>query len=121
MPVGNARPSGRVRSDDAPASVTRSTTSYVSGPALVMIVVRKLRGGVARMFVSVVSAALRSSGLSLAARFRSNRTSSLPFGGSNAYSPEMTARVLTVKSTTDWKVSIGGRRVELAGRLGVRE
>ena len=49
-----------------------------------MIVVRKLRGGSARMRDSTVSDALRSSGPNLAARLMSNSTSSLPLAGRSA-------------------------------------
>ena len=77
-------------------------------PALVMIVVRKRRGGGGSSRASTPSDAERSSGPSLASRLRSNSTSSLPLAGRCAYSEEMIARVLTVKSMTDWKVRIGG-------------
>ena len=73
-----------------------------------MIVVRNRRGGAGSRRASTVSDADRSSGPNLASRFRSNSTSSLPLAGRCAYSEVMIARVLTVKSMTDWKVRIGG-------------
>ena len=57
----------------------------IVGRTLAMIVVRKLRGGSARIRVRTVSEALRrSSALILAARLRSNSTSSLPLAGNRA-------------------------------------
>ena len=53
----------------------------VGTSALVMIVVRKLRGGGGSRCASLVSALGRSSGPNLAVRFTSNSTSSLPFAG----------------------------------------
>ena len=61
-----------------------------------------------------MSVLLRSSGPNLAWRFRSKSTSSLPLAGSLAYSALTMARVLTVKSTTDWKVSTGARPFRLS-------
>ena len=85
-----------------------------------MIVVRKRRGGGGRTRVSTVSAAELSSGPSLALRFMSNSTSSLPLAGRCAYSEVMIARVLTVKSITDWKVRIGGRPASRSPRASRR-
>ncbi len=74
-----------------------------------MIVVVKARGGSGSSRDSIVSALARNSGPNRALRFRSNSTSSLPFAGRLPYSASTIARVLTVKSTTDWNVRMGGR------------
>ena len=109
-------PSLRDRSVAAPASTMRSTTSRVSGPALAMSVVLNRRGGAGRRRSRAPSTLARSSGLTFALRFTSNSTSSLPFAGSWAYSAVTIARVLTVKSTTDWKVRTGGSPASRSSR-----
>jgi len=98
---GYDRPNARDCSSMAPASVSRSTTSPLSGFALVIIVALNSRGGAGRRRAKAVSEAVRKSWPNLALRFTSNSTSSLPFGGSRSYKAETTARVLTVKSMTD--------------------
>ena len=92
-PPAGTRAPARTSVVVAPASVTRSTNSRVSGPPLAMTVARNRRGGSGRSRASAVSASGRKSRPNLTLRFRSNRTSSLPLLGSWAYSANMIARM----------------------------
>ncbi len=102
-----------------PGSITRSLASSVPSPAFSTIDKRKflIRGGTTS--ASLVSADARNKGPNFAFRLISNNTSSEPLGGRFSYSSETIARVLTVKSSTDWNVRTGGSVVNWRSRCSL--